>query len=140
MKNKAVKLIGGIILSAAAAGANAQIPGLGGIPGLSGIPGLDSLPSTLTILTAYPLATDPVGTLSSLGALGSSVVLEPQTLFSLGFGTGLPLVQDLVPIVGVLTTAPQTLPDFLLGGGTIVSPTLSAIPAIPLLTAPLPGL
>lgn len=72
--------------------------------------------------------------------LGTVVLGNPLPLFQLGTDTGLPLVLGVAPILDVLSTDPASLADFISQGGTLLSPSLAALPAVPLLSAPLPGL
>lgn len=84
-------------------------------------------------LAAYVLEADPGPFLQSApGLLG-----EPTLLFEVGTGVGVPLLLDTVPLLDVLVSNPLQLPGFLLGGGTILSPAVSAMPPIPLISAPL---
>ena len=56
------------------------------------------------------------------------------------FGLGGPLKGQLVPILDVLIENPLSTVDYFMGGGTVISPGLTVIPAVPLLNSPLTGL
>ena len=49
-------------------------------------------------------------------------------------------VPKALPIFDVLVDSPMTTVDYIVGGGTIISPGLTIIPQIPLLNTPLLGL
>ena len=114
----------------------AQLPSLGGVPVLGevlggvlsnvGLEGIPSLPAGVGL-----------NQLESLISLGTGVLENPQGLIDIGTGTGLPLVLELVPLVDVLSTNPAGLPDYLMGGGTVISPSLGAALPIPFLVVPL---
>ena len=133
MKTKTLSILAGAMLSVSAA--HAQVPGLDSIPVLGGLlggglPGLDALP-----LGALPV--NPLDQLTSLTSLGTSLLGNPQTLINIGTGTGLPLVMDLVPILGVLSSDPAGLPGFLVDGGTLITPSLGGALPIPFVVVPL---
>lgn len=116
---------------------HAQVPVIGNLlAGFeNGTLSLDSL-----VLNTFPvqfLSSSPLSSLSALTSLGSSVLTNPQTLLNLGTTTGLPILQDLIPPVDILTTDPTALPNYLLSGGTILAPALGATLPIPVLVIPL---
>lgn len=116
-----------------------QLPIVGDLLG-SGLPlgeSLSSISFGLNSLTAAPFLNSPLESLLSLSTLGASVLGNPTVLFSVVQGTGLPLAQDIVPVLGALTTDPASLPSFILGEGSLLTPTLSVLPSIPLVTMPL---
>lgn len=78
-------------------------------------------------------------TLSAVPALVLDLA-DPAILGELLGGSGIPLLPGFVPILGVLTQEPESLPTFLLEGGSLLSPNITALPPIPLVSAPLPGL
>lgn len=80
------------------------------------------------------------GSVGRVLELGTVVLSNPQPLFQLGTDTGLPLVLGVAPVLEVLSTDPASLADFIIQGGTLLSPSLASLPAIPLLSAPLSGL
>lgn len=100
---------------------------------LSDLLGIDGLSNAAALL---PL--DAGGMASALELTGA--LLDPQTLLELGGGIGLPLVQNLLPPLQVLTTDPAALADFFADGGSLLTPTIVLLPEIPLVSAPLPGL
>jgi hypothetical protein len=121
MKIKTLGIFAGALLGGCAV-SHAQVPGLAGIPILGdilggGLPGGDQL--------------------ASITSLGTSLLGNPETLINIGTGTGLPLVMEVVPILGVLSSDPAGLPDFLLGGGTILTPSLGGALPIPFVVVPL---
>lgn len=95
--------------------------------------GLSGLSNAAALL---PL--DAAGAQSAFELTGA--LLNPQTLFELGSGIGLPLVQNLLPPVQILTTDPAKLATFLTDGGSLITSTIVLLPEIPLISAPLPGL
>lgn len=121
MKIKTLGIFAGALLCFSAV-SHAQVPGLAGIPVLGdilggGLPGGDQL--------------------ASITSLGTSLLGNPETLINIGTGTGLPLVMEVVPILGVLSSDPAGLPDFLPGGGTILTPSLGGALPIPFVVVPL---
>lgn len=103
-----------------------QLPILGGLVG-GGVENLGGLG-------------DFSGSAGRVLELGTVVLSNPQPLFQLGTDTGLPLVLGVAPILEVLSTDPTSLADFITQGGTLLSPSLASLPAVPLLSAPLSGL
>lgn len=107
---------------------------------------------SLLSLTDGPLATlyAPVGQLGLLpGALenggvffiaGSDILLGGDNPVDTLIGLGGPLKGQLIPIFDVLVENPLTTVDYILGGGTIISPGLTIVPQLPLLNSPLIGL
>lgn len=127
-------------------GLDGGIPGLGllgGIPSLDGIvdvaalpgvvPGLiEDIPRSLgnnaaavPSLIAMGAALEPLDTLATVIGIGSS--LGPGALFST------------VPMLGVAADDPMNVPDYLLGGGSILTQSgiVGGLPAIPLVNSPL---
>ena len=136
MRIKKLGLITGTLL-AASMNSHAQVPVIGNLlAGFeNGTLSLDSL-----VLNTYPvqfLSNSPLNSLSALIGMGSSILVNPQTLLSLGTTTGLPILQDLIPPVDFLTTDPTALPNYLLNGGTILAPALGTSLPIPVLIVPL---
>ena len=70
---------------------------------------------------------------------GSDILLSGDTPLDTLIGLGGPLKGQLVPIFDVLVEDPLTTVDYVMGGGTILSPGLTIIPQIPLLNTPLLG-
>jgi hypothetical protein len=70
---------------------------------------------------------------------GQEIFLNGQGPAAVVLGLGGPLKGQLVPVLDVLVENPLSIGDYFIGGGTILSQEL-ALPAIPLVNAPLPGL
>lgn len=117
--------------SVSASAADGPLAGVDAL--LTDLLGIQGLSNTLSLL---PL--DAGGVQSAFELTGA--LLEPQTLFELGSGIGLPLVQNLLPPVQLLTTDPAKLATFLSDGGSLLTSTIVLLPEIPLISAPLPGL
>ncbi|QQD18188.1 hypothetical protein I6N98_17905 [Spongiibacter nanhainus] len=117
--------------SVSASAADGPLAGVDAL--LTDLLGIQGLSNTLALL---PL--DAAGAQSAFELTGA--LLNPQTLFELGSGIGLPLVQNLLPPVQVLTTNPAELATFLTDGGSLLTSTIVLLPEIPLISAPLPGL
>ncbi|GAB3368865.1 hypothetical protein NCG89_08005 [Spongiibacter taiwanensis] len=143
MNTPTKRLLSSITLSIAAS-ANAQIPVVGDL--LNGA-SLDS-----AIVGALPLdqLTDSAHLLRTLNPneLSGSLdgLLFAATIVSPAFqdipklvptSLDISLAQGFVPVLEVLFTRPANLPNYLLGGGTLVSPGLAYVPAAPILSAPL---
>lgn len=149
MKIKTLSTLAGVLLSFSAT-SHAQSPLLGSLPIvgdllggdlLGDLPIVGDLLGGLPILGSLSLEGLPIAPGQQLGGLltlGTGVLGDPAILTSIIRGTGIPLVQELVPVVGVLTDEPLSLPGYLLGGGgSVLTPSLSALLPIPLLVAPL---
>lgn len=98
-------------------------------------------PNALGLLSLNNLAGlgDFSGTATNITGLAVTTLTSPQSLIGLSTDTGLPLVQGVLPITAVLTN-PASIADFFINGGTLLAPSLSAVPAIPLLNMSIPGL
>lgn len=70
--------------------------------------------------------------------VGQDVLLSDQGPVSTVLGVGGPLKGQLIPVLDVLVENPLILGDYFMEGGTIISKEL-ALPAIPLVNAPLPS-
>jgi len=77
---------------------------------------------------------------TALFLAGSDILLSGETPIDTLIGLGGPLKGQLIPIFDVLVDSPMTTVDYIVGGGTIISPGLTIIPQIPLLNTPLLGL
>ncbi len=99
--------------------------GGGGNPGLETLGALLPGPGLATFTAVPALVLD---------------LLDPAVVTSLVLEGGIPLLPGFVPVLDVLLTAPLSLPSYLLDGGILVSPSLTLVPELPLLSAPLPGL
>lgn len=73
------------------------------------------------------------GAVGNLGGVGQTVLTNPAPLLGIATDTGLPLLQGVAPILEVLIVDPAALPIFFLDGGTILAPSLSGVPPVPLL-------
>ena len=117
--------------SVSASAADGPLAGVDAL--LTDLLGIQGLSNTAALL---PLNASGLGSAFELG----TALLDPQTLFELGSGIGLPLVQNLLPPLQVLTTDPAELATFLTDGGSLLTSTIVLLPEIPLISAPLPGL
>lgn len=104
---------------------------------LSTLANSQNLPLLGNALTQFG---DFSGTPDRLLELGTTVISDPQPLINLGQETGLPLVIGLSPLLDALLNSPESLPTFLVDGGTLLSPSLAGVPELPGLSQPLPGL
>jgi hypothetical protein len=100
---------------------NATAEPLGNIPALI-IPGV----------AGTPLA--PVG---ALAQLGTSAAFNLGDTLGIVENLAIPTAEGLAPIVSILLDEPLTIAEYILSGGTILNPALG-IPAVPLVSAPLP--
>tara|TARA_R110001592_G_scaffold121890_13_gene328069 strand:- start:3041 stop:3526 length:486 start_codon:yes stop_codon:yes gene_type:complete len=71
---------------------------------------------------------------------GSDILLSGENPIDTLLSLGGPLKGQLIPIFDVLVDNPLTTVDYVLGGGTIISPGLTIVPQLPLLNSPLVGL
>lgn len=116
-------------------GGGASLPGLGG--GLLALDSFANLNSDALshMLSPETLTKDPTAYLTALEGL-MAIASSPQTFVPVPLAP--PLVFGFVPGFEVLYTAPQDLLGYVLGGGSIFDSSLVALPAIPLVSAPLP--
>lgn len=118
------------------------VPVVGGLLG-GGLPGLDlagALTPNVDVVALQTLLSpaaigDPTAYLTALDAV-LAIVQSPSAVVPVPLAP--PLLRGFVPGFFVLYEAPQNLLSFLTSGGSIVDPSLVAVPAIPLLSAPLP--
>ena len=111
-------------------GASGSVAAAPGVPGLSMF-GLDNF---LGLGDFSGASTNAVGLLQV-------VLVDPEPLVGIATGTGLPLVQGVVPVLDVLMSNPLELPTFFFEeGGSILAPSLSGVPPLPLLNRGLDGL
>lgn len=89
---------------------------------------------------AFAALGDFSGTPGRVVGLVTTLATDPQPLLSLGSGTGLPLVLGLSPALETLVNDPAALLTFTADGGTLLNSSLAAVPALPLISQPLPGL
>lgn len=109
----------------------------GGLPGFDGLGQFVNLDSTALnqMLSLDTLLIDPTKYLTAVeGVL--AIVGSPSTFVPVPLAP--PLVLGFVPGFEVLYTEPQNFLGYILGGGSIIDPSLVAFPSIPLLSAPLP--
>ncbi|GAB3372647.1 hypothetical protein GCM10027567_08400 [Spongiibacter taiwanensis] len=95
---------------------------------------LDINPSAFTALGDFS------GAPGRVAGLVTTLAIDPQPLLSLGSGTGLPLVLGLSPALETLVSDPATLLTFIAEGGTLLNSSLAAVPDLPFISEPLPGL
>ena len=149
----------GLSLCIASSVTHAQVPGLGGLnlPGLDllgggllggllggsgGLPGIGGLvnldPASLQDLLSPATLTNlnPATYTKALEGV-TAILSSPQTFIPVPLAP--PLAFSFVPGFEVLYTAPEQLLSYIVGGGSILDPSLVAVPAIPILSAPLPG-
>lgn len=128
----------------AATSSNAQIPVIGDLlngaspeSAIVGSLNLDQLSDSGNLLSA--LSPDELG--GSLdGLIFAAQVVSPalQDIPKLvPTSLDISLVQGFVPSLEVLFTAPLSLPSYIFDGGTLVSPGLAYVPALPIISAPL---
>ena len=70
-------------------------------------------------------------------AAGENLLLGENDPLTTALLLGGPLKGQLVPVLDVLLESPEAMPDYILGGGTVISRELTIIPPIPLLNSPL---
>ncbi|CAA0110554.1 Uncharacterised protein [Zhongshania aliphaticivorans] len=85
---------------------------------------------------ASALPGDPLATVSAVPALLGGV-LDPAVVTGFLSSEGIPILPGFVPVLAVLVDDPISLPFYILDGGSLLSPTLSLLPEIPLISAPL---
>lgn len=68
---------------------------------------------------------------------GTALLSDPARLGDTGLNILEPVAIYTLPVTGVLFTNPAGLAGFVLGGGTLVTPSIPLLPAIPLISAPL---
>lgn len=164
---KGRNLIFGAVFAAASAAGHAQlaIPALGDLGLLSnldvlgsfelggGLPGTDllgggfeglDLAGSLTPnidMVAFEQMLDPASigdpTVYLTAVEGVLAIAQSPSTFA-PVPLAPPLLRGFVPGFFVLYEAPETLLSFLAGGGSIIDPSLVAVPAVPLLSAPMP--
>ncbi|RNL66757.1 hypothetical protein [Zhongshania marina] len=69
--------------------------------------------------------------------IGTVFITQPELAFSLVESLGLPIAEQLLPIYVPLTSGPDALIEFLLGGGPIIANVIGPLPEIPLINVPL---
>jgi len=148
--NKYIRSVG-MTLCLATSAAQAQVPIIGdlNLPSLDllgglngGLPSLDGLANINAVALEHMLSPDTLTELNPAtygkALTGFTAILSsPQTFVPVPLAP--PLVYSFVPGFEVLYTAPEQFLGYILGGGSILDPSLIAAPAIPVLSAPLPS-
>ena len=111
--------------------ANAQIPAFGNLGLVDGLSGVLSTLSSGGSQNLGPLSGSLFAVDSLLPALNNPTLLVPTTL------GGTEIVVGFVPSGEVLLTNPLAILGYLSDGGTLLSPQLGPLPAIPLISQPL---
>lgn len=96
--------------------------------------------SLLSINNLFGLG-DFSGAADNLFGLASTALADPEPLIDITTDTGMPLVQGVAPILEVLMNDPAGLADFIFEeNGSILAPSLSGVPPVPVLNRGLDGL
>lgn len=83
---------------------------------------------------------EPTTFMAKLPETGGALLSDPMNLLTTVQAIGVPTLHEFIPIAAVLMDDPTGLANYLTAGGVILSPAVTALPEIPLLSTPLPGL